>query len=97
MDKIIKENNVEKYLNHCKFEKGLDNKSIKAYRIDLLQYVAYAKGAAVEVYFKETIQSYIAYLHSLYKVKTVKRKIARPCLKNMCDLYYLNKMAIAPM
>ncbi len=21
----------------------------------------------------------------------------RPCLKNMCDLYYLNKMAIAPM
>lgn len=76
MDKIIKENNVEKYLNHCKFEKGLDVKSIKAYRIDLLQYVAYAKGAAVEVYCKETIQSYIAYLHSLYKVKTVKRKIA---------------------
>lgn len=76
MDKIIKENNVEKYLNHCKFEKGLDDKSIKAYRIDLLQYVAYAKGAAVEVYCKETLQSYIAYLHSLYKVKTVKRKIA---------------------
>lgn len=76
MDKVIKENNIEKYLNHCKFEKGLDSKSIKAYRIDLLQYVAYAKGLESEVYCKETLQSYIVCLHDTYKVKTVKRKIA---------------------
>lgn len=76
MDKVIKENNIEKYLNHCKFEKGLDSKSIKAYRIDLLQYVAYAKRLESEVYCKETLQSYIVCLHDTYKVKTVKRKIA---------------------
>lgn len=76
MDNEIKENNIEKYLNHCKFEKGLDSKSIKAYRIDLLQYETYVKGAADRAYCKETLQSYIAYLHNMYKVKTVKRKIA---------------------
>ncbi len=76
MDKEIRENYVEKYINHCKFEKGLDTKSLKAYQIDLLQYVAYAKGATDGGYCKETLQAYIAYLHSLYKVKTVKRKIA---------------------
>lgn len=26
------------YLNHCKFEKGLDEKTMNAYRIDLAQY-----------------------------------------------------------
>lgn len=76
MDNVSKENNIEKYLNHCKFEKGLDSKSIKAYRIDLLQYEAYVKGTADRVYCKETLQSYIAYLHNQYKVKSVKRKIA---------------------
>lgn len=79
-DKKMNEKNIETvvcgYLNHCQFEKALDAKSLKAYKIDLLQYSAYAKGAAGGAYCKETLQAYIAHMHSLYKVKTVKRKIA---------------------
>lgn len=29
---------TKKYLSHCKYERGLDSKTIKAYRIDLAQY-----------------------------------------------------------
>lgn len=63
------------YLNHCQFEKGLDAKTLKAYKIDLLQYAAYAKETS-DIFCKETLQSYIVYLHNRYKIKSVKRKIA---------------------
>lgn len=66
---------VHNYLNHCQFEKGLDAKTLKAYKIDLLQYDAYAKKKC-NAFCKETLQSYIVCLHSQYKVKSVKRKIA---------------------
>ena len=32
---------IEKYLQHCKFEKGLSGKTLKAYRIDLNQFSTY--------------------------------------------------------
>lgn len=63
------------YLSHCQFEKGLDAKTLKAYKIDLLQYAAYTKEEG-NPFCKETLQSYIVCLHNQYKVKTVKRKIA---------------------
>lgn len=63
------------YLNHCQFEKGLDAKTLKAYKIDLLQYATYAKETG-DIFCKETLQSYIVYLHNRYKIKSVKRKIA---------------------
>ncbi len=75
MNETSIESLIRSYLNHCRFEKGLDGKTLKAYKIDLLQYVTYAKEEN-NVFIKETLQSYIVYLHSRYKVKTVKRKIA---------------------
>lgn len=64
--------NIARYLNHCKYEKGLDDNTLKAYRIDLTQYCVYSKND----YSKENLQSFIVYLHTKYKIKTVKRKIA---------------------
>ena len=31
---------TQNYLNHCKYEKGLDEKTMKAYNIDLAQYAS---------------------------------------------------------
>lgn len=63
------------YLNHCKYEKGLDEKTMKAYRIDLAQYANTSSDLNL-LLSKEHLQSYIAELHAKYAIKSVKRKIA---------------------
>lgn len=66
---------IRAYLQHCHTEKGLSQKTIKAYRIDLLQFSRYI-GCDLYVCDKATIQNYLSLLHNQYKVKSVKRKIA---------------------
>ena len=67
------QNNLKKYLEFCKYRKELSPKTIKAYRIDLTQYLHYISENALQ---KEKIEDYITQLHKKYKQKTVKRKIA---------------------
>lgn len=64
---------LQQYLNYCEFQKTLDSKTLKAYRIDLRQYL---EGIGTEGPGKQEIENYIAGLHQKYKQKTVKRKIA---------------------
>lgn len=71
---IIREE-VKKYLHYCKFQKELDDKSIRAYRIDLEQFIAFMEGCGND-FNKEAINLYLLDIHSKYKQKTVKRKIA---------------------
>lgn len=66
---------IRVYLQHCQLEKRLSPKTIKAYRIDLSQFSNYL-GCNIYVYDKAAIQNYLSLLHSQYKVKSVKRKIA---------------------
>lgn len=66
---------MTRYLNHCKYEKGLDDSTLKAYRIDLIQFCVYSEQANTDNQ-NENLQNYIVFLHSKYKIKTVKRKIA---------------------
>lgn len=66
---------ISKYLNYCKFQKELDDKTIKAYRADLEQFIALI-GESANNPDKEKLNSYLLYLHRIYKQKTVKRKIA---------------------
>ena len=75
MDENYIETAIRNYLNHCRFEKGLDSKTIKAYQIDLLQFSASIRKEG-NSYCKENLQAYIAHLHGHYKIKSVKRKIA---------------------
>ena len=67
------QNNLKKYLEFCKYRKELSPKTIKAYRIDLTQYLHYISENVLQ---KEKIEDYITQLHKKYKQKTVKRKIA---------------------
>lgn len=75
---MIEENTdklISIYLQHCLLEKGLSTKTIKAYRIDLSQFSHYI-GCNVCICDKASIQNYLLLLHSQYKIKSVKRKIA---------------------
>lgn len=64
---------VTKYLEYCEFRKELDQKTLKAYRIDLTQFFDFIGSGEPE---KVEIENYITELHKQYKQKTVKRKIA---------------------
>lgn len=69
--------NVQKqmkpYLEYCEYRKELDEKTLKAYRIDLRQYFEFVQ---IDNPLKIDIEHYITNLHKNYKQKTVKRKIA---------------------
>lgn len=67
----------DKYLIACKTMKGLSDLTLKAYRIDLKQFCNFMNGR--DCFDKNEINSYINKLHSLYKPKSAKRKIA--CIK----------------
>lgn len=66
---------VTEYLEHCKYRKRLNAKTLKAYRIDLGQYELFC-SAATDFTSKNMLDRFITGLHRLYKPKTVKRKIA---------------------
>ncbi len=66
---------IQDYLAHCKFEKGLSPKTLKSYKIDLTQFACFIKQSH-DLCCKEDLHTYIALLHSRYKIKSVKRKIA---------------------
>ncbi len=63
---------IQLFLDYCKSRKFLNDKTIKAYRIDLKQFAECTDN----VFSKETICHYINTLHEQFKPKTVKRKIA---------------------
>lgn len=63
---------IERFLNYCKSRKALNEKTIKAYRIDLRQFSEYTGN----IFSKEMICQYIDMLHEQFKPKTIKRKIA---------------------
>ena len=63
----------EQYLLFCKYRKELNDKTLKAYRIDLRQYFEWVEG---EEPGKAEIEEFITKLHINFKQKTVKRKLA---------------------
>ena len=74
---------IENYLVYCKRNKGLSDKTIKAYRIDLNQFLSYSNNAGSDMTFgKQMLVEYISTM-SVYKPKTQKRKIA--ALKAFCS------------
>ena len=67
---------INKYLDYCSQQKRLDQKTIKAYRIDLDQFSNYISETQLTDITQDTLELYISYLHQNYQPKTVKRKIA---------------------
>lgn len=66
---------TKQYLNYCKVHKNLDSKTIKAYRIDLEQFLSIIPVNELPV-DKETLMLYLSKIHEMYQPRTVKRKIA---------------------
>lgn len=64
---------VADYLETGQYEKQLSPDTIKAYRIDLKQFLDFTKGAWAN---KDTLDRYIKYLNQLFAPRSVKRKLA---------------------
>ncbi len=66
---------ISQYLDFCKNNKNLNDKTLKSYLIDLEQFNDYISDNDNQL-SKDVINKYIAHLQQNYKIKTVKRKIA---------------------
>ena len=66
---------INEYLYYGRKQRKLDEKTIRAYRIDLEQFLD-CSGREEVIMSREVIRQYILHLHDIYKQKTVKRKMA---------------------
>ncbi len=66
---------LEQYFDFCQDQKALDEKTLKAYRIDLRQFRQFIEGWN-EPLSKLSLESYCRSLHRQFKPRTAKRKIA---------------------
>ena len=67
---------IKNYLEYCGSQKRLDEKTLKAYRIDLEQFRTKITAESIIEITSDMLEDFIAGLHQSYKPKTVKRKIA---------------------
>lgn len=67
---------IRDYLRHCRVRKGLDPKTLRAYRADLGDFRQYMEDNQGNFLDKESIGEYVDYLHCAKAPRTVKRKIA---------------------
>lgn len=65
----------KKYLDYCRDQKELNFKTLKAYGIDLQQFLSIIPTDSLPV-SKEMLSDYLTHIHKQYKPKSVKRKIA---------------------
>jgi len=65
---------ITKYLDYCRYQKKLNDKTIKAYSIDLTQFRRQISAANCTE--KSEISKYITFLHKTFSPKTAKRKLA---------------------
>lgn len=75
---------INDYVGYCRNQKHLADNTMRAYRIDMEQFISFlydvkADGLDVIEMTKEILKAYIEKLQGRYAVKTVKRKIA--CIK----------------
>ena len=67
---------INKYLYFCTARKNLNYKTTKSYSIDLQQFYEFTNNNTLSWNDKKSIEKYIEFMHSKYKPKSVKRKIA---------------------
>ena len=67
---------INEYLTFCQNHKRLDEKTLKAYSIDLKQFATKYSNKMFCDISTHILEEFIVYLHETYKPKTVKRKIA---------------------
>ncbi len=86
------EKEIEKYLRYCEIQKHLSAHTVKAYKIDLEQFLNCKANMSIA---KEDIVDYIENIHKRFKPKTIRRKIAS--LKALIHyLYYYEIISSNP-
>lgn len=68
--------NIENYIVYCQYQKRLDAKTLRAYRIDLNQFANQVATPVLSDITPFVLEDFFTLLHQQYKPKTVKRKIA---------------------
>ncbi len=69
------EQKIAHYLLDCEYQKGLDSKTLKAYRIDLAQFALFLAQGGLSLN-REGVAAYIVNLHQGYKPRSIRRKVA---------------------
>lgn len=82
--------NISDFLDDCRYMKGLSDKTLKAYTIDLRQFSEFCLDKSWNE--RELLDEYIKALYMKYKPKTAKRKVA--CLKTF--FHYLENNDLIP-
>jgi integrase/recombinase XerD len=72
---------TDHFMDFCRYQKNLNPKTLKAYKIDLSQFLLFMKNTDGEL-SRGNLSEYSAALHKTYKPKTIKRKIA--CVRAFC-------------
>ena len=67
---------IKGYLHYCQYQKKLSTKSLKAYSIDLKQFLQYLSATQEQCLTKSILSGYIMRLHQIYLPRTAKRKLA---------------------
>ena len=67
---------INNYLEYCKHNKRLDEKTLKAYRIDLSQFRLLVEFNDISNITHHNLENILSKLHEKYKPRTAKRKIA---------------------
>ena len=67
---------VLQFLDYCKKQRRLNNKTIRAYKTDVLQFACFSDKEELMELDKEIVKAYISVMNGKYMPKTVKRKVA---------------------
>lgn len=73
---MIEKKRLIPYFEYCQFQKKLDKKTIKAYKIDINQFFNYLEDLNFYSINRSTIENYIEYMSKNFKVSSTKRKFA---------------------
>ncbi len=67
---------LEQFIFHCTYEKNLSQKTIKAYTIDLEQFIKFLSTTNIKSIDKSKIRDYVKFMFDKnYKARTINRKI----------------------
>lgn len=92
---MLEKMKLEQYFDYCHYQKKLDSKTLKAYKIDLRQFFEYIEQTDVDLINRSTIEQYIQFLACSYKATSIKRKYAS--LKTYFSyLVYMEFISINP-
>ncbi len=66
---------LDLYMHRCRDERRLDEKTVRAYRCDILQYIEWLEGHEY-VFDRESMRKYLVHLNKRWSASTVRRKLA---------------------